>query len=128
MMAECQGALQAAQARKAQLQSDMAQLTSNQASEPGVAAEQARLTRDYDMLKRQYDKLLEDRDQVRLRSDIQTKTDSIKFRVIDPPRPPTLPKAPNRPLLLTVILFAAIAGGTPGWAAGQGLCSPATRC
>jgi polysaccharide chain length determinant protein (PEP-CTERM system associated) len=111
MMAERQGTLQAAMARKAQLQSDMAQLTSNESSQPGVAAEQERLNRDYDVLKRQYDKLLEDRDQVRLRSDIATKTDSFKFRVIDPPSQPTLPKAPNRPLLLTVILFAAIAAG-----------------
>jgi polysaccharide chain length determinant protein (PEP-CTERM system associated) len=111
MVAERQGALQAAMSRKAQLQSDMAQLTSNQASEPGVAAEQDRLNRDYDALKRQYDKLLEDRDQVRLRSDIATKTDSFKFRVIDPPSQPTLPKAPNRPLLLSVILIAAIGAG-----------------
>ncbi|HEX4736168.1 MAG TPA: XrtA system polysaccharide chain length determinant [Allosphingosinicella sp.] len=111
MIAERQGALQAAMTRKAQLQSDMAQLTSKEASEPGVAAEQDRLNRDYDAMKRQYDKIVEDRDQVRLRSDIATKTDSFKFRVIDPPSQPTLPKAPNRPLLLTVILFAAIAGG-----------------
>lgn len=111
MIAERQGALQAALARKAQLQSDMAQLTSKESSEPGVAAEQDRLNRDYEGLKRQYDKLIEDRDQVRLRSDIATKTDSFKFRVIDPPSQPTLPKAPNRPLLLTVILFAAVAGG-----------------
>ena len=111
MMAERQGALQAATARKAQLQADMAQLTSKESSEPGVAAEQDRLNRDYDALKRQYDKVVEDRDQVRLRSDIASKTDSFKFRVIDPPSQPTLPKAPNRPLLLTVILLAAIAGG-----------------
>jgi protein tyrosine kinase modulator len=111
MMAERQGQLQAAMTRKAQLQSDMAQLTSNESSQPGVAAEQDRLNRDYDALKRQYDKLVEDRDQVRLRSDIATKTDSFKFRVIDPPSQPTLPKAPNRPLLLTVILLAAIGGG-----------------
>src|SRR4051812_11492486 len=111
MMAERQGALQAAVARKAQLQAGMAQVTPKESSQPGVAAEQERLNRDYEVLKRQYDKLLEDRDQVRLRSDIATKTDSFKFRVIDPPSQPTLPKAPNRPLLLTVILFAALAGG-----------------
>ncbi|MEA3001546.1 MAG: protein tyrosine kinase modulator [Sphingomonadales bacterium] len=111
MMGERQGQLQAALARKNQLQSDMAQLTSKEASQPGVAAEQDRLNRDYDALKRQYDKLVEDRDQVRLRSDIATKTDTFKFRVIDPPSQPTLPKAPNRPLLLTVILFAAFAAG-----------------
>jgi polysaccharide chain length determinant protein (PEP-CTERM system associated) len=111
MMAEKEGQVQAASARKNQIQSDMTQLTTRQASEPGVAAEQSQLSRDYDVLKRQYDKLLEDRDQVRLRSDMQTKTDSFSFRVIDPPSQPTVPKAPNRPLLLTVVLFAALAAG-----------------
>ncbi len=111
MMAERQGALQAASARKAQLQSDMAQLTSKQSSEPEVAAQQDQLNRNYEALKSQYDQIVQDRNQVKLRSDIASKTDSFKFRVIDPPSQPTLPKAPNRPLLLTVILIAALAGG-----------------
>ena len=111
MMAEKEGQLEAATQRRNQLQADMAQLTSKQASQPGVAAEQSRLSRDYDVLKRQYDKLLEDRDQVRLRSDMQTKTDTFKFRVIDPPSQPNVPKAPNRPLLLTVVLIFALGGG-----------------
>ena len=111
MVAEREGQLQAASTRKAQIEADLAQLTSRQATEPGVAAEQAKLNRDYDVLKRQYDKLLEDREQVRLRSDVQNKTDSVKFRVIDPPSAPRVPIAPNRPILLTAILFAAIAAG-----------------
>jgi polysaccharide chain length determinant protein (PEP-CTERM system associated) len=111
LIAEKEGQVQAASTRKAQIQSDLAQLSSRQANEPGVAAEQARLNRDYEVLKRQYDKLLEDREQVRLRSDVQSKTDSVKFRVIDPPSSPRIPTAPNRPLLLSLILFAAIAGG-----------------
>jgi uncharacterized protein involved in exopolysaccharide biosynthesis len=120
MIADKEGQVQAASARKSQLQTDMAQLTSREASEPGVAAEQERLNRDYDVLKRQYDKLLEDRDQVRLRSDIATKTDSFKFRVIDPASQPTVPSAPNRPLLLTVILIAAIGAGIgAAFVAGQ---------
>jgi capsule polysaccharide export protein KpsE/RkpR len=68
-------------------------------SEPGAVAEQARLNRDYEVLKRQYDKLLEDREQVRLRSDIQSKTDAVQVKVIDPPSKPTSSAAPNRPLL-----------------------------
>lgn len=111
MMAEKEGQIQAASQRKNQIQSDMAQLSSRQASQPGVAAQQSQLSRNYDVLKRQYDKLLEDRDQVRLRSDMQSKTDSFSFRVIDPPSQPNIPKAPNRPLLLTVVLFAAFAAG-----------------
>jgi hypothetical protein len=48
---------------------------------------------------------------VRLRSDVQNKTDSLKFKIIDPPSAPRVPTAPNRPLLLSLILVAAIGGG-----------------
>jgi polysaccharide biosynthesis transport protein len=111
LVAEREGQVQAAASRKAQIQSDLNELSSRQASEPGVAAEQERLNRDYEVLKRQYDQLLMSREQVRLRSDIQTKTEPVKFRVIDPPSRPTAPLTPNRPLLLTAILFVALAVG-----------------
>jgi polysaccharide chain length determinant protein (PEP-CTERM system associated) len=111
MVAEREGQVQALQMRKSQIQADMDQLSSKQASEPGAAAEQARLNRDYEVLKRQYDKLLEDREQLRLRSDVQAKTDAIKFKVIDPPVQPNVPATPNRPLLLTLVLLVAVGGG-----------------
>ncbi|HEY0113697.1 MAG TPA: XrtA system polysaccharide chain length determinant [Allosphingosinicella sp.] len=111
LVAEREGQVQAAAARKAQLQADLAQLSARQASEPGVAAEQERLNRDYEVLKRQYDKLLEDREQVRLRGDVQSKTEPVKFRVIDPPSRPTVPLTPNRPLLLTLVLAVALCVG-----------------
>lgn len=111
LVAEREGQVQAAASRKAQLQADLASLGARQASEPGAAAEQERLNRDYEVLKRQYDKLLEDREQVRLRSDVQSKTDAVKFRVIDPPAQPSAPLTPNRPLLLTLVLFAGLGAG-----------------
>jgi hypothetical protein len=101
----------AAATRKAQLQADLAQLGNRQASEPGVAAEQEKLNRIYDVLKKQYDKLLEDRDQVRLRTDVRSQTDAIKFKVIVPPSQPSVPLTPNRPLLLTQILFVGLGAG-----------------
>ena len=118
MQAEKQATVAALAARKAQLQSDMAQLTAKQSDEPGVAAEQQAINRDYDVLKAQYDKLLGDREEVKLRSDVSTKTDSVKFSVIDPPSAPRLPVAPNRPLLLALVLLLGIAGGI-GAAFGQ---------
>lgn len=111
MMAEREAQVAGGQARRNQLVSDLQQLSSRQSEEPEVAAEQARLNRDYEVLKRQYDQLLTDREQVRLRSDVQARTDSVSFRVIDPPSQPTIPAAPNRPLLLTLILLAAIGAG-----------------
>jgi hypothetical protein len=119
MAAERESVIAASMARKSQIQAAMTDLASNQASEP-VFAEQARLNRDYEVLKRQYEKLLEDREQVRLRGDIQTKTDAVQVKVIDPPSKPTVPAAPNRPLFLTLILIVAAGAGVgAAFAKGQ---------
>lgn len=118
--AEKEAQVAAAQTRKNQLQSGLAELDARQVAEPGVVAEQARLNRDYEVLKRQYDKLLEDREQLRLRSDVQSKTDALQFRIIDPASYPTVPASPNRPLLLSAILLVAIvAGAGAAFASGQ---------
>lgn len=109
LAAEREAQVAAAMTRKAQLQAGIAELDSRQTAEPGVVAEQARLNRDYDVLKRQYDKLLEDREQVRLRGDVQTTGGQL--RVIDGASWPTVPATPNRPLLLTGILFLGLAIG-----------------
>jgi succinoglycan biosynthesis transport protein ExoP len=111
MLAEREAQLQAATARRAQLQGDMTQLMSAQGAQPGAATEQQRLVRDYDVLKAQYDRLLDTREQVRLRGDMQTRLAPVSFRVIDPPSRPTVPASPNRPLLLTLILIVALAVG-----------------
>lgn len=111
MQAEKQAAVAALSARKAQLQSEMAQYQARQIAEPELAAEQARLTRDYDVLKTAYDKLLADREEVKLRGSLQSDTDAIQFRVIEPPSAPSVPIAPNRPLLLFVILIFGLGAG-----------------
>jgi|GEM_PF-107588 len=111
MLAEREAQLAGAQSRKAQLQADMAQLGQRQASEPGAAAEQARLTRDFDVLRQQYDRLLADREQLRLRSDMQAKASPLTLRVVEPPRVPAAPSSPNRPLFLTLVLIAATGAG-----------------
>ena len=111
MMAEREAQLAAATARRNQLQADLAQLSARQSTEPGLAAEQSRLTRDYDVLKQQYDELLANREQVRLRSDVQTRTSPLTVQVVEPPSVPGVPAAPNRPIFLTVILFLAVGAG-----------------
>jgi polysaccharide chain length determinant protein (PEP-CTERM system associated) len=120
MMAEREAALAAATMRRNQLQSDLAQLTSRQSTQPGLAAEQTRLTRDYDVLKQQYDQLLANREQVRLRSDVQTRTSPLTINVVEPPSVPTVPAAPNRPIFLTVVLILGLgAGVAAAFVAGQ---------
>lgn len=111
MQAERAATVQALQSRKSQIQADLNAMSSRQISEPGVASEQERLDREYEALKTQYDKLLADREQVRLRGDVQNETGAVKFRVIDPPTVPSTPAAPNRPLLLIAVLIVGIGGG-----------------
>jgi polysaccharide chain length determinant protein (PEP-CTERM system associated) len=103
--------VQALQARRAALSAEMAQIMADQANEPGAAAEATRISRDYDVLREQYDKLLKDREELRLRGQVENERSAIKFEVIDPPTTPRVPSAPNRPLLLLGVFIVAIGAG-----------------
>lgn len=109
--ADREATLVSLQSRKTSLQQEIAQLTAQQFSEPAVAAEAARINRDYDVLKEQYDKLLRDREQLRLRGQVESERNAVKFEVIDPPSTPRKPSAPDRPMLLTLVLVVGIAAG-----------------
>ncbi|WP_308814412.1 XrtA system polysaccharide chain length determinant [Sphingomonas sp. GV3] len=111
MLAEKQSTLASLRMRKAQLQGDLDQLNAKIAGDPAVAAEQGQIDRDYQVLKAQYDQLLAQRQQIAMRGQAQTQTDSIKFSVIDPPTLPRTPVAPNRMLLLTGVLIVGLAAG-----------------
>lgn len=81
-------------------------------SVPEVGAKLAKLTRDYDVVKRAYDELLSRRESAKIGSDLATQTQTVQFRVIDPPQAPPTPVAPKRGLLLSVVLIGGIAAGT----------------
>lgn len=120
LRAERQASATALASRKASIEAEMAQLINQQSAEPGVAAEIARINRDYDVLKKQYDQLVADRDNVALRGDVETQTDSVQFRVINRPTLSGAPATPNRPLLLLAVLFAGIGvGGGAAFALGH---------
>jgi polysaccharide chain length determinant protein (PEP-CTERM system associated) len=111
MVFERQSAVAALTARQAQLRSAINEMQSKQVEQPGVIAEQAKLNRDYEVLQSQYNELLKSREEIRLRSDVETKTQQVKFRVVDPPSQPREPIAPNRPLFLSLVLLGAIGAG-----------------
>lgn len=110
--AERQANVQALEARKAALQSDISALIAAQADEPAVAAEANRISRDYQVLKDKYDELLRNREEMRLRGQVETERSAFKFEVIDQPTAPRRPAAPNRPLLLFVVLILGIGAGS----------------
>ncbi|MFV0624576.1 XrtA system polysaccharide chain length determinant [Sphingomonas sp. ac-8] len=97
--------------RKGQIEAQLGSLQAKMAQDPAAAAEQAQLDQDIAAMKTQYDQLLADREQVRLRRQVQNETDAVKFSLIDPPSQPSVPTSPNRPLLLLAVLVAGIGGG-----------------
>ncbi|NNM82243.1 MAG: chain length-determining protein [Burkholderiales bacterium] len=78
---------------------------------PEVEAEYTQLTRNYDIYKKNYDTLLSRRESAKLSGEMETKTDVVDFRVIDPPRVPLTPSPPNRPLLISMAFLGSIAAG-----------------
>ncbi|MCL4672226.1 MAG: chain-length determining protein [Sphingomonadaceae bacterium] len=109
--AEREANVQALTARKAALQSELTGMMASQADEPAVAAEASRISRDYEVLKDKYDEILKNREEMRLRGQVETERSSFRFEVIDPPTVPSVPSAPNRPLLLVGVLLAGLAAG-----------------
>lgn len=111
MQAERSAAVVGYQQRKAQLQAEVTRMTAQQNLEPAAAAENERLTRNFDVLKQKYDELAAQREQVRLKGDVETETDAVRVEVLDPPSKPRVPIAPNRPLLLAGVLIASLGAG-----------------
>jgi hypothetical protein len=83
----------------------------DQASEPAVSAEANRISRDYEVLKQKYDELLQNREEMRLRGQVESERSSFKFNVVDPPSTPRGPASPNRPLLLFGVLVVGLGAG-----------------
>lgn len=111
LLAERQAAVQALQTRKAMIQGDLNRIQTLTQQNPDAAGEQDKIERDYKSMKDQYDKLLQTRQDVALRGDAQTQTSPVSFTVTDPPTFSAAPATPNRPLLLTGVLFAGALGG-----------------
>jgi polysaccharide chain length determinant protein (PEP-CTERM system associated) len=108
---ERQATVEALTSRAAALRQQIVSVEANEAQAPAAAAEAKQISRDYDVLKAQYDKLLADREELRLRGQVETEHNSVKFDVVDPPSTPRKPSAPNRPLLLFAVLLVGVALG-----------------
>lgn len=78
---------------------------------PEVESELSRLNRDYNVLKQNYNDMLEKRESAKISSDLETNTDRVRFRIIDPPQEAREPSSPNRLLLVLGVLAAGLAIG-----------------
>jgi polysaccharide chain length determinant protein (PEP-CTERM system associated) len=78
---------------------------------PQTDADYTQLAREYEMAKSNYGALLTRRETARISGEMETRTSATDFRVIDPPRVPSVPKAPNRQMLNSLVLLMALGGG-----------------
>ena len=63
------------------------------------------------MTKDRYDGLIKRRESAQIPGDMEASDAAMDFRVIDPPQAPLVPSAPNRRLLMSMVLLAALGGG-----------------
>jgi len=78
---------------------------------PQVEAELKALNRDYEINKANYDTLIQRRESAIMAQQVDKTGENTKLKVIDPPRVPVTPITPNRPLLISLVLFAGMAAG-----------------
>ncbi len=72
---------------------------------PLLVAELMKLNRDYEIIKAKYAQLSSSRETAKITEQRDINAEKVQFRIIDPPTLPLKPHAPNRPLLLTVVLI-----------------------
>lgn len=78
---------------------------------PQIEAEYTQLTRDYGVLRDNYTQFLARRETASISSEVESKTDTVDFRVVDPPRVPNQPAWPNRPLLVSAVPLGGMGAG-----------------
>jgi polysaccharide chain length determinant protein (PEP-CTERM system associated) len=110
-IAEADATVSSLGARVAEYQRRFAQLRDASNMIPQVEQEFTQLTRDYDVYRQNYDALLQRRESVTMSGEVESKTDTVDFRVIDPPFVPSQPAWPNRPLLLSLVTLGGLAAG-----------------
>ncbi len=111
-LAEAESRMASLETRVEERQARVDELEAMSDDVPEIQSDYNRLTRDYEALQSSYDQLRDRLEQAVLAGEIETGTDSVDFRVLEPPQQPGSPAAPNRPLLASAVLFLGLAAGT----------------
>jgi polysaccharide chain length determinant protein (PEP-CTERM system associated) len=110
-IAEADANMASLKARVAQMQAKRNELGRSVDRVPQIENEFTQLMRDYEVYKSNYAGMLARRETAALSSDVESKTDMVEFRVVDPPRVPSKPAWPNRPLLVVAVPLGGIGLG-----------------
>lgn len=76
-----------------------------------VETELKNLNRDYALIQKNYQTLLSRRESAELSEKVEKTTDYVNFRIVDPPRVPSIPSFPNRILFSSLVLVAGVGLG-----------------
>ena len=111
MLAMSEVQVAALRARVGEYTSRYDQARASLKSAPQLDAEASQLNRDYAIHKKNYEDLVARRESAAMSGDLDVASGMADFRLIDPPRVSPKPVSPNRPLLLPLVLLAALAVG-----------------
>lgn len=78
---------------------------------PEIEAEESRLQRGYETLRRQYRNLLKEKEDLDLRSSIETTGKQVSFRIVEDPVTPQKPSGPPRLLFMSAVFVGALFAG-----------------
>jgi polysaccharide chain length determinant protein (PEP-CTERM system associated) len=109
-LAEVESRHAAARARVAEAERRYTQSRLIAQTIPRVEAEYVQLTRDYETTKKSHEQLLARRESAQISGRLDS-SGLGEMRIVDPPRAATTPVSPNRPILLTGVLFVSIGLG-----------------
>ncbi|MFV8835508.1 XrtA system polysaccharide chain length determinant [Aquisalimonas sp.] len=79
---------------------------------PRIESEYASLQREKNVVRNNYEQLLNTRERASMSGDVESQTEAVDFRVVEPPRQPSRPSDPNRPLLASAVLLLGVGAGT----------------
>ncbi len=110
-LSEAEANVASLRARVAEYESRVTQMKSMANLQPEVEAEFTQLNRDYDVNRQNYQMLVSRRESASMSEQMEASSAMADFRLIDPPRVSPKPVAPNRLLLLPLVLVAGLAAG-----------------
>jgi polysaccharide chain length determinant protein (PEP-CTERM system associated) len=110
-LVDAESTVAAVQRRLTEAENDQARVDKIAKAAPGILVQAQDLNRDYGILKRNYEELVARRESTVIANAADTKTEKIQFRIVDPPQVPVVPTAPNRPLLVSVVLLLGVGAG-----------------
>ena len=110
-LVDAEGNVASAQRRLLAAEDDESRIERIAQSVPGVLTQAQDLDRDYSVLKKNYQELVSRRQAAQIADNANTKTENIQFRIVDPPQQPLFPVAPDRPMLLSVVLLFGLGAG-----------------